>query len=199
MAREVVEQTSELLRLEQFVSARRKSAARQQREPCELRVPDARDGLRNPGFRNTERRVRRLGERCPVRLQQLDQTRSGGNTKYPVQARAPQVAVDQENPDSLAREGGREVRRDQGLPLPWSCAGHKDRPPALAPSERQAGIHKAKGLGTEPVAALGPAARWFEERERGPGPRMTVRAGLGERWGRAEIAHIERAVQLFRP
>src|SRR5205807_4826553 len=72
-------------------------------------------------------------------------------------------------------------------------------PPALAPSERQAGIHQAKGLGTEPVIGLGPAARWCEERDRMPTPRMTVRARLEQWWDHAEIAHIERAFQLFGP
>src|SRR6059036_1061486 len=135
MAGEVVEQTSELMRLEHFGSAPRKGAARQQPEPCDLRGP-------------TERPARGIGKRCPVSLQQLDQTWSGGNAKYPVQTGAPQVTVNQENPDPLTREGDREVRRDHGLPLLRSCAGDQDRPLAIAPSEQQAGIQQAKRLGS---------------------------------------------------
>src|SRR5437899_91311 len=94
------------------------------------------------------RPARGIGKRCPVSLQELDQTWSGGNAKYPVQTGAPQVTVNQENPDPLTREGDREVRRDHGLPLLRSCAGDKDRPLALAPSEQQAGIQQAKRLGS---------------------------------------------------
>src|SRR5437879_7185842 len=104
MTGEFFEQTSEMMRLAHSGTAPRQGAARQQPEPCDLRGP-------------TERPARGIGKRCPVSLQQLDQTRSGSNAKYPVQTGAPQVTVNQENPDPLTRERDREDRRDHGLPL----------------------------------------------------------------------------------